>query len=361
MSFSAGASGTQKTLAIRPCQKFEGHTHWVRGVIHLPGGQRIRIMTCSFDGSLRVWNLKTGEQIGDAWRDEENGVLAMAVSLDGKKIVCGCVDGVELWDIDTGKIIAKWTGHTSYVTSVCWNRDCGRVVSASGDGTARVWDVESGNTVLVIETGLSEMWAVIYSPDMTIIVTSGESEDLKEFMKIWDAKTGKLITNLKGHTETVFCLAWTTVYRRKHAYLWVIMSFDDSIMTWNTITWQQIHVLTGHTEPVRGIAISPNGPILASASWDKTARLWNLENGLSIGLPLQHPDFVQCVSFSTDGKLLATGCCHMKVDSEDSDADSEDSNADSEDINADSKDSNAYSWDISGILEEAGLLNPTVS
>jgi len=49
------------------------------------------------------------------------------------------------------------------------------------------------------------------------------------------------------------------------------------------------------------------------------------------------------------------------ADSEDSNADSEDSNADSEDSNADSKDSNAYSWDISGILEEAGLLNPTVS
>ena len=126
---------------------------------------------------------------------------------------------------------------------------------------------------------------------------------------------------------------------------------------------QEIHVLTGHTGFVFGIAISPNGPILASASWDYTARLWNLENGLPIGLPLQHPDNVQCVSFSTDGKLLATGCwCwHSNADSEDSNADSEDSNADSEDRNADSKDSNAYSWDISGILEEAGLLNPTVS
>jgi len=96
---------------------------------------------------------------------------------------------------------------------------------------------------------------------------------------------------------------------------------------------QEIHVLTGHTGFVFGIAISPNGPILASASWDYTARLWNLENGLPIGLPLQHPDNVQCVSFSTDGKLLAT-CC---------------------------SDHNAYSWDISGILEEAGLLNQNVS
>jgi len=334
MSFSAAASGTQKTPAIRPSQKFEGHTKWVRGVIHLPGGQRI--MTCSLDGSLRVWNLKTGEQIGDPWRDEKNGVFAMALSLDGKKVVCGCGDGaVELWDIDTGKIIAKWTGHTRYVTSVCWNRYCGRVVSGSRDGTARVWDVESGKTVLAIETGLSEARAVIYSPDMTIIVTGGDSKDLKEFIKISDAKTGKLITNLKGHTETVECLAWTT-----NGSTLISGSLDCSIRTWNTTTWQQIHVLTGHTDIVYRIAISPNGPILASASLDNTARLWNLENGLSIGLPLQHPHSVLCVSFSTNGKLLATGCWHS---------------------NADSEDSNAYSWDISGILEEAGLLNPTVS
>ena len=89
----------------------------------------------------------------------------------------------------------------------------------------------------------------------------------------------------------------------------------------------------GHTSVVYRIAISPNGPVLASAAWDLTARLWNLERGLPIGSPLEHPRDLICVSFSTDGNLLATGCW----------------------------DKNAYSWDISGILKEAGLLNPTVS
>jgi len=120
MSFSAAASGTKKTLAMTPSQKFQGHTNWVQDVIHLPGGQRI--MTCSPDGSLREWNWKTGEQIGDAWRDGGNTALTIALSPDGKKVVCGCGDGaVKLWDIDTGKIIAKWTGHTNCVRSVCWN------------------------------------------------------------------------------------------------------------------------------------------------------------------------------------------------------------------------------------------------
>jgi WD40 repeat protein len=113
-------------------------------------------------------------------------------------------------------------------------------------------------------------------------------------------------------------------------------SIDLSIRTWNTTTWQQMAVLTGHSDCVYGVAISPNGRILASASLDSTARLWNLDNSQSIGSPLQHADRVFSVSFLTDGKLLATGC----------------------------GDNNAYTWDISAIVKKAGfsdLLNPNVS
>src|SRR5947209_7303365 len=114
---SLPAVGTEKTRGISPQRKFEGHTGWVRGVIHMPGGQRI--MTCSGDGSLRMWNLKSGEQIGKDWRDGEIEVYAIRLSPDGKKLFSGSNDGaVRLWDIDTGKVITKWTGHTRAVGSV---------------------------------------------------------------------------------------------------------------------------------------------------------------------------------------------------------------------------------------------------
>jgi WD40 repeat protein len=196
--------------------------------------------------------------------------------------------------------------------------------------------VESGKTILAIETEFNNVNTVIYSPDTTMIATGGissgeENLSKKECLKIWGAKTGKLVANLEGHTDRVNCLAWTA-----DGKMLISGSSGSSIRTWNTTTWQQIAVLTGHTHSVYGIAISPNGRILASASWDNTARLWNLENGQPIGLPLQHEHNIRCTSFSTDGKLLATGC----------------------------DDDNAYSWDISAIAKEAGftdLLNPNVS
>jgi WD40 repeat protein len=314
----------EDTRAIRPCHKFVGHTNTVMSVIHVSGGHRM--MTCSWDGSLRVWDLQSGKQIGNDWRDG-GGVYVIGLSPDRKKVASGSRDGaVRLWDLDTGKVIAKWVGHTGTVCCVCWS---GRVVSgALRDGTARVWDVESGKTVLAIETGFSGVAAVIYSPDTTMIATGGESKE--EFLKIWDAKTGKFVANLKGHTGTVYCLTWTADGKTL-----ISGSKDYSIRTWNTTTWQQITVWR-HTNDVLGIAISPNGRILASASLDNTARLWNFETGQPIGSPLRHANTARCTSFAPDGKLLATGC-----------------------------NNNAYMWDVSAIVKEAGLaellLNPDVS
>lgn len=331
--------GTQDTSEITPRQEFVGHTYWVTGAIHLPCGQRM--MTCSLDGSLRVWNLKTGKQIGEDWRDGdwqegdwrngESGVWTIALSPDGEKVVSGSWDGgVRLWDTNKGKVIAKWVGHKKDVISVCWSRDGQRVLSGSFDGTAREWDVENGETVLgPIETGHKEVYAVIYSPDMTMFATAGYTERTlppESPLKIWDSKTGELIITLRGHTDPVNHLAWTLDGKTL-----ISGSDDHSIRTWDTTTWTQIAVLQGHTNIVYAIAISPNNRILASASADNTTRLWNLNNSQPISLPLSRHGHgtgaVACVSFSADGKLPATGC----------------------------DDQNTYTWDVHAIIRKAGL------
>ncbi|KAG1850035.1 hypothetical protein C8R48DRAFT_381493 [Suillus tomentosus] len=95
----------------------------------------------------------------------------------------------------------------------------------------------------------------------------------------------------------------------------------------NIKTWKQTALLEAHTHWVWDIAISPNDRILASASFDNTALLWNLDNGQPIGPPLQHAGPVESVSFSEDGKLLATSCA----------------------------DTNTYTWDVAAIVTEDGL------
>ena len=78
----------------------QGHTKSVIGAVYLPDGRRI--ITCSYDGSLRLWNLESGEQIGDDWRDDDDcsdaDVWSIALSPNGKTLASGSLDGkVKLW------------------------------------------------------------------------------------------------------------------------------------------------------------------------------------------------------------------------------------------------------------------------
>jgi WD40 repeat protein len=101
------------------------------------GGRRI--ITCSWDGSLRLWDLESGAQIGEEWQDKYDGVWSMALSPNGKTIANGSDDySVWLWDVEMRKVISKWTGHTHVVSALCWSADGERVASGSWDGTVRV-------------------------------------------------------------------------------------------------------------------------------------------------------------------------------------------------------------------------------
>jgi WD40 repeat protein len=287
--------------------------------VHLPGGRRI--VTCSLDGSLRLWDLESGAQIGEDWKDEkvENvGIYDIALSPNGKTVVSGSDDGkVRLWDVETRKAIQRWTGHTGGVTSVCWSSGSDQVVSGSRDGTARVWNAKTGETILEIETGHKFVYTVKYSPDNTQIATGGNNENAA---KIWDAEAGKLIKTLK-HNWIVGSLAWTWDGKK------LITGSLGPIRIFNTATWEQTATLKGHTYWVNAISLSRNNRFLASASRDQTARIWNLDTNLPVGPPVQHGDWVECAAFSANGRVLVTG----------------------------SKDRNAYTWDVHAILKQAGL------
>jgi len=309
----------KSTYAIKPRKRMRGHTHLVTGVAHLP--DRRRIITCSHDGSLRLWEIESGTQIGGDWRDgrDHPEVFTIALSPNSKAVASGSRDGkVRLWDVETKKVVAKWTGHTGTVMSLCWSVDDERVASGSNDGTLRVWDVESGDTVLgPIKTGHVYVFALIYSPDTTKIATGGGHETA---LKIWDAKTGNLLSTIK-HDFAVSSLAWTSDQKK------LIAGSYSTIGIFDTSTWQQIATLEGHTSTLCSLSLFENDRLLASTSWDTTARIWNLDTNLPIGPPLQHRDKVESAAISADGKLLVTGC----------------------------RDKNAYVWDIHTILKDAGL------
>jgi WD40 repeat protein len=321
---SSPAPKMKKTSTVTPCKTMRGYTESVFGVAHLPGGQRI--ITCSYDGSLRLWDLESSAQIGDEWREEgdEMKVQTMILSPNGKTLASGSYGGtVRVWDIETGKVIAKWEVHNERAESVCWSPDGERVASGFLDGTVWVWDVKTGEPVEglnPIKTGFQEVFAVSCSPEATMIATGGF---IKNGIKIWDANTGKLLSTIEDDWA-VWSLTWTSDEKKLIAGM-----LSGLIRIFDTATWQGIAVLDEHEYGVASLTLFPNDRLLASTSLGRTAQLWNLDTNLQVASPLQHEDSIYCAAFSADGKLLSTGC----------------------------GDENAYVWDVQAILKTAGLEN----
>jgi WD40 repeat protein len=307
-----------------PHQTMRGHTNWVTDVVHLPGERQI--ITCSLDGSLRLWDLESGIQIGNEWRDGNDGTWSMALSPNGKIIATGSGGNgynVRLWDVETRKIISKWTEHSNVVCALCWSADGERVASGCWDGTARIWNVKRRKIVLTIKTGHRWVRAVMYSPDSSKLATGGDEENA---VKIWEAKTGELLNTLE-HDWIVFSLGWTSDGKK------LISGSLGPIRIFDTATWQQIATLKGHTNSVNAISLSRNNRLLAIASGNNSARLWNLDTNLQVGRPLKFGPSLRLLdannhyaNLSPDGKVLVTAC-----------------------------ENNAYAWDVHAILKEAGL------
>ena len=88
--------------------------------------------------------------------------------------------------------------------------------------------------------------------------------------RLWDPATGDCLRTLTGHTAVVYGVAFSPDGR-----LLATASIDNTARLWDPATGDCLRTLTGHTESVYGVAFSPDGRLLATASMDRTTRVWN--------------------------------------------------------------------------------------
>ncbi|CCA74344.1 related to WD40-repeat protein (notchless protein) [Serendipita indica DSM 11827] len=298
-------------------EPLRGHEHWVTTVGFSPDGSLI--VSGSDDKTIRLWEMDTGRPLGVPLLGHDSSVLAVAFSPDGSRIVSGSEDNtIRLWDTETGQPSGEpLQGHESSVCAVAFSPDGSRIASASEDKTIRIWDAENGQPLreplrgheLGAEPvggghfrGHEDMvLAVAFSPDGSRIV----SGSMDKTIRLWDADNGQLSGQpLLGHETGVGSVAFSPDGSR-------ILSGagDGTVRLWDADTNQPLgEPPRSHEGSIYAVAFSPEGSRIVSGSYDKTIRLWDAGTGQPLGEPLRgHDDHVRAVAFSPDGSRIASG------------------------------------------------------
>jgi WD40 repeat protein len=264
---------------------FKGHKDTVTSAAFSP--DRSCLVTASFDSTVQMWDTRSGGRVGFL-KGHKRGVLDVRFSADGHHVVTGAGDGrARLFDVGTMELVRIFNhldGSGSYfVDSVDISPDGERLLAVLGYGKSAVWDVRSGTKLCTIDDRGCVGRGAAFTPDGMFIVLAEVHNDSMMGVALgdlvaWNARTGVPAWRLKG---AVFCpggfaffprsrLLATGESSRHLARIWSMPSTEP------VMTPEPVMVLEGHAGNVLDVAVSPDEACVATASSDKTARLWKL-------------------------------------------------------------------------------------
>ncbi|MBL9003976.1 MAG: PD40 domain-containing protein [Myxococcales bacterium] len=189
-------------------------------------------------------------------------------------------------------------GHTGPVVSAAFSEDSRRVLSLSQDGTARVWEAESGRPIAVLKPdGLGIKMAAWGANGQLVLTVHRDNR-----VRVWQADNGRPLVELRGHDGEIDSAAWSPDGKRI-----VTASRDRTARVFAAEDGRFLFELKGHQGEVKGAAWSPDGKRIATVCEDRSIRVFAAEDGqLVTTLPAGKRNIFR-VAFSPDGGRIATG------------------------------------------------------
>jgi len=252
-------------------------------------------------------------------------VGAVAITCDGRRVVSASADlTVKVWEMNHGKLEKTLSDQseesrgglteTLRVGAITVIPNSQLLVCAFNDSTPRVWDIESGKVVCLLEGHTAAVRDITTTPDGGAIVTASADHSLRVWrLKHWSQSRWTAIERmvLTGHRDEVRAAAVTG------DGLYIVSAADDgTVRLWDINRGTEHYVFTGHTNIVSGVAVSPNGKYAASSCADGRLIVWNLQEHTIVrtlssdllGSSLdQHRSWLNCVVFTPDGNLILSG------------------------------------------------------
>jgi WD40 repeat protein len=344
----------------------EGHSARVCSVAYSPSGKEI--LSGSDDLTVKLWDATTGACL-ETWKRHTRDVRSVAWSLDGKYAASGSYDStVVLWAVASPQDATTFTEHSREVDSIVFASD-GDLLSGAHDNTCKIWSVQSkscthtfvhparvmcvaasrdsrvvacgcddstivlwskidGSQLHVLKQHKAWVWSVDFSPSDHILASGSWDHTLC----LWDVANGSHLQTLVGHADQVLSVRFspdgTHIVTGECDYSVRIWECDSMTLDRPMLRKQpgksrssttigqkrtsgaptETHSNTGdhHAAMVRAISFSPNGKFLATAAWDDTVRLWDVQTGTRLQTLEGHMHLVSSVSWSSSGNFLTS-------------------------------------------------------
>ena len=296
---------------IEPQAAFAKFPDWVVSVAFSPDS---KTLAAGSYGVVKLIDVVEKQELA-VLAEPRGFVKAVKFSADGKILVTGSYQSLLMWDVATKKVIRTLKGHTGYVTSVAFSPDEKTLASASDDETVRLWDAASGEPRGVLKDFQQPALAIAYSPrgDLLAVATGDADRPTKKgSARLFDV-AGNLLWVLAGHDRIVSAVAFSP-----DGGTLATGSADETIKLWNTASGKEIRELEGHSRPVNSLAYLPEGKWLFSVCGGRSEggnvlKLWNLEKGKDVVTVPAHEGPINQLALSPDSRLLATASLDKSV------------------------------------------------
>ena len=278
-----------------------------------------RIVSSSYDGTLRIWNVLSGNEI-TAISAHEQRIGCCQFSRDGNLLVsCSEDRTIRVWDAIAGREVSRLQGHSGAIESVKFHPDQKAIVSAGQDGTVRVWNMvnEGARGTGPHRDSVNEC---VYTSDGRYMLSCSRDRTLK----VWYCVDMVAIATIRAHEKSVnSCGILNFVPGGRSSVddkmIAVSVSDDSTIRIWSIVisrgssaSYSLVKEYSAPSSAVKSVATSPNGKEFYTGGWDSKVLRWSISNmsveGFSASsseMRTQHTDWINCVTVSNIGEVAS--------------------------------------------------------
>lgn len=290
---------------------------WLKGTVENLDCSGLALWRMDLRGcGLQHSNLKGADLQSTRFTETFGSVLCVAIDATGQQLATGDTNGeIRIWDIRTGQIQQTFSGHSSWVRSLCFHPSQPWLVSASNDHTLKVWAIATGACLHTLTGHRHWVRDVTVVPFPSSASPRLASCDADGIICLWDCKTWRCVQRFVAHDQAVRSLA-----AHPAGYL-LSGSEDGTLKLWDLNTEHCLRTFVGHTAAVYSVQFAigdessaeMRGDRIISGSADGEIRVWDSQTGKCLHTLIGHDDAVWDLSLSAEGQHLASGSADSTI------------------------------------------------